>query len=209
MYIGNCNPRFMRSTMDKIPFSKELTDQSKLPMGLVIQPLAKSKKEEVAIQVVENQGGGEEDGPVRCTRCRAYINPWCTFIQGGSRFVCNICSHSNQVPSWYFSNVDMSGRRLDVDQRPELRYGSVEFKVPADYYSPNRKPTPLNYVFAIDVSAQAIRSGMVEACCQALKHTLYGDSHLDDTNRLMPENRIALLTFDKSVQFYNLSVSFE
>ncbi|KAI9493869.1 hypothetical protein BDB00DRAFT_821063 [Zychaea mexicana] len=196
---GNCNPRFMRSTMDKIPHSKELADQSKLPMGLVIQPLAKPKKEEVPIQVVD-QG---EEGPVRCTRCRAYINPWCTFAQGGSHFICNICSHSNQVPSWYFANVDMSGRRIDVDQRPELRYGSVEFRVPADYHS-QRKPAPLSYVFAIDVSAQAVRSGMLQACCDALKHTLYGASGQGDS-RLASGNRIGLITFDRSVQFYNLS----
>lgn len=106
------------------------------------------------------------------------------------------------VPSWYFSNLDMSGRRVDIDQRPELRYGSVEFAVPADYNS-SRTPAPLNYVFAIDVSAQAVKSGMVQAACNAIRHALYGSS----TSKLAAGNKIGLLTFDRSVHFYNLAVS--
>lgn len=101
MNIGNCNPRYMRSSMDKIPFSKDLLDTSKLPLGLVVQPLAKPKKDEVPIQVVDL---GEE-GPIRCNRCRAYISPWCTFTHGGSRFECSICSHSNEGIECVLMNV--------------------------------------------------------------------------------------------------------
>jgi len=34
-------------------------------------------------------------GPIRCTRCRAYINPFVLFIDGGRQFRCNLCSHIN------------------------------------------------------------------------------------------------------------------
>ncbi|KAI8073006.1 Sec23/Sec24 trunk domain-containing protein [Gongronella butleri] len=197
---GNANPRFMRATTDKIPMTKDLADTSKLPLALVVHPLAKRRSDEVAIQVVDH---GEE-GPVRCSRCRAYISPWCVFIQGGARFVCSICSHANDVPSWYFSNTDMSGRRVDIEQRPELRYGSVEFEVPKDYHS-TRAPAPLSYVFAIDVSAQALQTGMVNAACEAIKFALYASSL--DQFKLAPENKIGILTFDKSVHFYNLHAS--
>lgn len=194
---GNCNPRFMRSTVDRMPFSKDLADRSKLTLGLIVQPLAKTRADEVGIQVV-NHG---EEGPIRCTRCRAYINPWCIFTHGGSKFECNVCAHSNDVPEWYFSNIDMSGRRVDANERPELRYGSVEFEVPKDYYSA-RTPAPLSYVFALDVSIQAVQSGMLQAVCEALKSALYdanGDSKFG--------NRIGIITFDKGVHFYNLTVS--
>lgn len=98
----------------------------------------------------------------------------------------------------------MSGRRIDIDQRPELRYGSVDFQVPQDYNSA-RKPAPLSYVFAIDVSASATQSGMVKACCEALKIALY--SNTSEHPKLTSANKIGILTYDKSVQFYNLHVS--
>ncbi|EIE80858.1 hypothetical protein RO3G_05563 [Rhizopus delemar RA 99-880] len=196
-FFGNCNPRFMRSTVDRVPFSKDLADKSKLPLGLVIQPLAKLRSDEVDIQAVDH---GSE-GPVRCTRCRAYINPWCVFTHGGARFECNLCLYSNEVPSWYFANVDMSGRRIDANERPELRYGSVEFEVPKEYYS-TRQPVPLNYVFALDVSVLAIQTGMLQAVCEGLKAALY-----DEQGNAKLNNRIGIITFDKDVQFFNLHAS--
>ncbi|CEP15982.1 hypothetical protein [Parasitella parasitica] len=193
---GNCNPRFMRATVDRIPSSKDLADKSKLPLGLVVQPLAKLHPEEVGIQVV-NHG---QEGPIRCSRCRAYVNPWCVFTHGGAKFECNICAHSNPVPDWYFANVDMSGRRIDVNERPELRYGSVEFQVTKDYHSKDRPPTPLNYVFCFDVSIQATQSGMLQSVCEALKQALY-----DGQGNPRLNNKIGIITFNKDVHFYNLA----
>lgn len=89
---GNCNPRFMRTVTNSIPRNKELADVAALPLGLVVQPLAALSREEDPIQAVDHG----PDGPVRCTRCKAYINPWCIFIQGGNRFMCNICGHSSE-----------------------------------------------------------------------------------------------------------------
>ncbi|KAI9470827.1 MAG: hypothetical protein EXX96DRAFT_585864 [Benjaminiella poitrasii] len=195
---GNCNPRFMRSTVDRIPSTKDLAEKSKLPLALIVQPLAKQRKDEVSIQVIQHTGS--EEGPIRCSRCRAYINPWCVFTHGGARFECNICQHSNEVPAWYFANVDMSGRRIDINERPELRYGSVEFEVTKDYFSKDRAPAPLSYVFAIDVSIQAIQSGMLQSVCEALKQALY-----DPAGNPLMSNRVGIITFNKDVHFYNLT----
>ena len=35
-------------------------------------------------------------GPTRCNRCKAYMNPFCRFIDGGRRYVCPICQCSNE-----------------------------------------------------------------------------------------------------------------
>lgn len=32
-----------------------------------------------------------EGGPVRCSRCKAYINPFMKFIDQGRKFICNFC----------------------------------------------------------------------------------------------------------------------
>ncbi|KAH8548192.1 hypothetical protein BGW37DRAFT_523629 [Umbelopsis sp. PMI_123] len=194
---GNCNPRFMRSVTNSMPRNKELADVSALPMGLVVQPLAALAREEDPIQVVDH---GPE-GPVRCTRCKAYINPWCTFTQGGNRFICNICGHNSEVPPSYFSNLDVSGRRMDLDQRPELKFGSVEFDVPDLYYS-SRTPASISHLFAIDVSANAIKSGMTATVCEALRKSLYD---IDPSSSLLPKDaRIGIMTYDYGVHFYNV-----
>lgn len=60
----------------------------------------------------------------------------------------------------YFSHLDATGRRIDLDQRPELTKGSVEFVAPTEYMV--RPPMPPLYFFLIDVSLSAVRSGMLE-----------------------------------------------
>lgn len=56
--------------------------------------------------------------------------------------------------------MDANGRRCDLDQRPELSKGSVEFVAPTEYMV--RPPMPPSYFFVIDVSVSAVRSGLLE-----------------------------------------------
>jgi protein transport protein SEC24 len=120
---GNSNPKFMRSTLYKLPVTEELANNSQLPMALVIQPLAKLSEKDTPIPLVDHG----ENGPIRCNRCKGYINPLCTFVDGGRRFVCSLCQFANEVPDSYFCNLDMMGRRMDLESRPELLYGTCEF----------------------------------------------------------------------------------
>ncbi|KAJ1673824.1 COPII coat Sec23p-Sfb3p heterodimer component, partial [Spiromyces aspiralis] len=194
---GNCNPRFMRMSAYNVPVSEGLQNTAKIPIGLLVQPLARLEPGEEPIQVVDFS----EEGPIRCARCKSYINPYYTFVNGGKSFVCNICRHENDVPSDYFCNLDMSGRRLDWETRPELRHGSIEFLATKDFIS--RPPVPASYVFAIDVSWQSIQSRMLEACVTAIKDILYGGEGLP------PLTKFGLITYDRHVHFYNLSSSLE
>jgi hypothetical protein len=95
----------------------------------------------------------------------------------------------------------MSGRRTDYEYRPELRNGTVEYIVPEDYWA--KKPQPIHYLFAVDVSLNAVQSGMLASFCQGLSSILYGD---DAANRLPEGAKIGLVTFDRSMHFYNLKV---
>ncbi|KAF9185975.1 COPII coat Sec23p-Sfb3p heterodimer component [Haplosporangium sp. Z 767] len=197
---GNCNPRFFRMTTYNIPNSEDLLETSKLPMGLVIQPLAKLRADEAPIETVDF---GDE-GPARCRRCKAYINPFMIFTSGGQRFICNMCLFENEIDPNYFCNLDMNGRRLDLDQRPELRSGTIEFAVPKEYW--NKTPAPAAYVFAIDVSWNAIQSGMLIQCIAGIKSAIWD---ADGVSKLAPGAQIGILTYDKTVHFYNLSSTLE
>lgn len=60
----------------------------------------------------------------------------------------------------YYCALDANGRRCDIDQRPELCKGSVDFVASTEYMV--RPPMPPLYFFLIDVSVSAVRSGLLE-----------------------------------------------
>lgn len=108
---------------------------------------------------------------------------------------------------------------MDLDQRPELRLGSVDFLVGKEYFvqensllpgSAPREPTPMNYIFAIDVSWTAGRCGLVSQVVEGLKELLYPvqvEGEPEKKSSMPVGARIAIMTFDKTVQFFNLKVS--
>ncbi|KAI9097181.1 Sec23/Sec24 trunk domain-containing protein [Phlyctochytrium arcticum] len=196
---GNCNPRFLRLTTYNIPCTEELANVTAVPLGVIIQPLAMLNYDEEPVEVVDFG----EAGPIRCNRCKAYINPYFKFMEGGSKFMCNLCEFVNEVPPEYFMNLDMSGRRQDISRRPELRKGTVEFVATKEYCAHPAKPA--SYVLAIDVSWNAIQSGMLTAAIHGIRELLLDDS----SQSLPPGTKVGIITFDKSVHFYNLKPTLE
>ncbi|KDN43108.1 hypothetical protein K437DRAFT_274996 [Tilletiaria anomala UBC 951] len=317
---GNSNPKYMRLSTYSLPATDELAAASQLPIALVVQPLAQLRADEGAVPLV----ACPESGPPRCKKCRAYINPWFVFIEGGQKYLCNLCGAATECPPDYFCNLDMSGRRVDFDMRDELKFGTVEFEVPKEYWAiqakpphsallpvapassitetarltpkpphelgasggaaqsaaaaaaaPNtplsasftgstlgmsgnpgaaaklatkaasdalsninsfalsgpggaggrtivRAPRPMTYLFAIDVSFSAVRSGMLKAVIDSIHECLYGSAaqqngdaeHADGDGAgsgfgLPHGSRVAFVTFDRSLHFWNLQASLD
>ncbi|KAL1832802.1 hypothetical protein DCAR_0102826 [Daucus carota subsp. sativus] len=193
MYPLNCNSRYLRLATSAIPNSQSLASRWHLPLGAVVCPLAEAPTgEEVPIVNFATTG------IVRCKRCRTYINPYVTFTDGGRKWQCNICTLLNEVPGDYFAPLDAGGRRIDLDKRPELVKGSVEFVAPTEYMV--RPPMPPLYFFLIDVSISAVRSGVIEVVAQTIKSCL-------DTLPGYPRTQIGFITFDSTIQFYNMKSS--
>lgn len=191
---GNCNPRYMRMTMYNIPCTNDLQTTSHIPFGVIIQPLADPGPGEEFVPVIDFGGSG----PLRCHRCRTYINPFVHFTNGGKQYMCKMCDYNNEVPSHYFSPLDFNGKRHDIASRPELSRGTVEYEVSQvpDYVL--RPLSPLKMLFAIDVSYVSISSGMFDVCVQSIRNIL----------ATIPEGsttRVGIMTYDTSVHFYNLS----
>lgn len=83
--------------------------QSHLPLAAIITPLAQGHPEEDPLPLIDC---GPE-GPTRCTRCRAYINPFVRFVDNDpsrTAFLCNLCG----------ARGTMSEDRARQLQRPEL-----------------------------------------------------------------------------------------
>jgi protein transport protein SEC24 len=151
------------------------------------------------------------------------------------------------VPPEYFAHLDVNGRRLDLEQRPELLRGTVDMIVPKDYWVQDppessssstattpRPPQPLHYIFAIDVSCDISRRRgppnepqephahpMLREVTRSLKELIYGtesDENAEATEgeteptrkgSLPPGAKIAIVTFDKVVHFYNLKAGLD
>lgn len=202
---GNSSPKYARLTLNNIPTTSDFLGSTGLPLGMVLQPLALLDPGEQPIPVLDFG----DIGPPRCRRCRAYINPFMTFKSGGNKFVCNMCTFPNDVPPEYFSPTDPSGVRVDRLQRPELMMGTVEFLVPKEYW--NKEPVGLQLLFLIDASQDAVNRGFLKGVCRGILEALYGDeneepSEEEDSRRIPEGSTIGIVTFDREVQFYNLSV---
>ncbi|XP_034715292.1 protein transport protein Sec24C isoform X3 [Etheostoma cragini] len=198
---GNASPRFVRCTAYNVPCTADMAKQSQVPLAAVIKPLATLPPDETPPYLVDHG----EAGPVRCNRCKAYMCPYMQFIEGGRRFQCGFCSCVTEVPPHYFQHLDHTGKRVDCYDRPELSLGSYEFVATVDYCKNNKIPQPPAFIFLIDVSYNAVKSGMVNIVCQELK-TL-----LDFLPRENPEMdsvvRVGFVTYNKVLHFYNVKAS--
>ncbi|XP_073159429.1 protein transport protein SEC24 C-like isoform X1 [Henckelia pumila] len=188
---GNCSPRYMRSTINQIPCTVDLLSTSAMQLALLVQPLALPHPSEEAIQVVDFG----ENGPVRCSRCKGYINPFMKFIDQGRRFICNFCGFTDETPRDYHCNLGPDGRRRDADERPELCRGTVDFVASKEYMV--RDPMPAVFFFLIDVSMNAIQTGATAAACSAINQVI---ADLPEGPRTM----VGIATFDSTIHFYNL-----
>lgn len=214
---GNASPKYARLTLNCIPSSHEQLAATGLPLSLVLQPLAKQSSGENPIRVLDFG----ETGPPRCRRCRAYINPFMIFSNGGNRMTCNLCGHPNEVGAEYFAPTDPSGVRVDRLTRPELTLGTCEFLVPKEYWS--KEPVGMRYLFLIDVSAESCTRGFLQGVCDGILAALYDkDDEKDETNgeddtkgeptskasKIPVGAKVGFITFDREVHFYNVANAF-
>ncbi|KAL8474498.1 hypothetical protein ACS0TY_031090 [Phlomoides rotata] len=188
---GNSSPRYMRCTINQIPCTIDLLSTSAMQLALLVQPLALPHPSEEPIHVVDFG----ENGPVRCSRCKGYINPFVKFIDQGRRFICNLCGFTDETPRDYHCNLGPDGRRRDADERPELCRGTVEFVASKEYMV--RDPMPAVFFFLIDVSMNAIQTGATAAACSAINQVI---ADLPKGPRTM----VGIATFDSTIHFYNL-----
>ncbi|NXA52983.1 SC24B protein, partial [Nothocercus julius] len=179
----NCSPDSFRCTLTNIPQTQALLNKAKLPLGLLLHPF----RDLTQLPVITSST------IVRCRSCRTYINPFVSFIDQ-RRWKCNLCYRVNDVPEEFMYNP-LTRSYGEPHKRPEVQNSTVEFIASSDYML--RPPQPAVYLFVFDVSHNAVEAGYLTIVCQALLENLDklpGDSR----------TRIGFITFDSTVQFYNL-----
>lgn len=90
-----------------------------------------------------------------------------------------------------------TGQQTDRYSRLELNHGCVDFVAPAEYTI--RPPQPPVYVFVIDISFQAVQTGMIGVVADAIKDSL--DKIPNEDGR----TKVAFITTDGAVGFHKLS----
>ena len=181
----NKYPENFACTTNVVPASSNLLSKLKIPFGLVIQPF-KNLGDEIPIV----------SPPIpRCKVCRTYVNPYAQLNDGGRRWKCNICSRLNDMPADYFYGED--GRRIpfDVSSRPELNSALIEYLAPSEYTT--RPPQAAMYLYLIDVSYNAVQSGMVKMTCKILEEEL-------DKIRGDKRASLGIICFDSKLYYFNL-----
>ncbi|GAA5821474.1 hypothetical protein JCM3770_000918 [Rhodotorula araucariae] len=186
----NADPSYQRMTMNAVPTTNSLLQKSKVPLALILTPYRSLKPGDPEVPVVS------DTVIARCRRCRTYINPYVTFIEGGQRWKCCMCNLSNEVPQLFDWDQDKN-EPADRYARHELNSSVVEFVAPTEYMV--RAPQPPIYVFVIDVSYSAVTTGMVATAARTL---------LESLDRLPNEDsrtKIAIIGVDSCLHFFTLA----
>ncbi|CAK9297142.1 unnamed protein product [Gordionus sp. m RMFG-2023] len=192
----NCSPRFIRSTLYCAPCTQDMIKSTSIPMALTITPFAEMHQSESPLPIIDFGAMG----PVRCNRCKAYMSSFMQFNDGGRKFYCPFCKTNTEVPPEYYNHLDYNGKRVDLSIRPELYCGSFEMIATKEYCKNNEFPSPPAIIFLIDVSYNAINSGMVALLCQNMKNLLF--TIKNNGEELGNKLRIGIITYDKMIHFY-------
>jgi len=182
----------MRLTTDLVPSTSALLQSSGIPLALVVKPYGELPSGE---EIPTSSFG--KHAIVRCSFCRAYVNPFVTFKRNGTEWECNFCQSNNKTDSYYYSPTDEQGIRADMEERAELHSGSVDFIATDEYMS--RPPMPPTFVFMFDVSQPAVESGYLRMAAETIKGIIEEDA-LPGGER----TRVCFLAFDKQLHFFNL-----
>lgn len=143
------------------------------------------------------------DGPIRCRRCRAYVNPRFQFMYD-SKVICNLCHIKTQVPNEQLVPIGPNGQRVDPQDKPELTLGSVDFLVPNSYNVSQTQPSmPLHYVFLLDITAFANENKSSLAAIEGIR------SSIDYMRENQPKCKVAIIAFDEWIRFFNLRSDLE
>lgn len=161
----------------------------------------------------------QSGGPVRCDRCKSYVNCFVTWGKNGDIWNCNFCGMVNTTAPSYRCPINGSGERVDLGSRPELCYGSVDLITTPSYcVRPIQEPI---YVFIVDMSPAAFQCGytksLMDTIIQVIEATTqvppdfvgYQDTY-DSFSNMPPlpggfKSKVGIVTFDKEVTFYRFS----
>ena len=189
----NSSSDYISTTSSIFPKDTKTLSQLSIPMSISLCPM---KNTGIEIPFVNY----EENNIPRCPNrnCRAYMNPFVKFIEGGEKWICNLCGQINDTEDFYYSDVDKNGIRLDVNQKPELCCGSYEFFANKSYWKKGKGPTEAMFILAFETSMGAIENGFFMACVESVKEVINNENFYNGK-----KVKIAIMTYNSGIDFYS------
>ena len=194
----NCSKEYISLTTEIFPSNNIILSQSNLPLGISICPMKNTQNELPLIDYGSH-------GIPRCpnTKCRGYLNPFVKFIEGGEKWVCNLCGQINNTEEYYYCDVDKNGIRTDINTKTELSCGSYEFVANSSYWKKGKTPTQAFFIFLLETSFSAIDNGFLSACVESIKDVVNNELFYNGNNV-----KIAIISYNQSVDFYSYNDKF-
>ena len=189
----NCSSEYISTSSNIFPSNIETLSKLSLPITISLCPM---KNTGLSLPLINY---GEHNIP-RCPNrdCRAYLNPFVKFINGGEKWICNLCGQINNTEEYYYCDVDKNGERLDINQKEELCCGSYEFFANKSYWKKGKNPTEAMFFFIFETSMGAIDNGFFNACVESVKDVINNESFYNGNNIKM-----SIITYNIGVDFYS------
>ena len=151
----NSSCRFIRPTLNSVPISQSLINETNLLFGICVQPFTEIPDYEEPIPIVQTK-----DSIFRCKQCKSYINNKYNIsysAQSQQVAICNLCQYENVLDS-NVPGIKMEYLNSDYANCPELVKPTIDFVAPTNFKA-SRLFVP-HYLFMIDISENSFQLGL-------------------------------------------------
>lgn len=198
-FMRNASEKFVRASCYKLPQKESWINKFHFDFSLTFNPLFEDPARE------DSEAPGAETIPFldktsekifRCERCGAFVNPFFEFLEGGSKYKCNLCSMTNPVPDFYRTYLSS----LAAQSLPAFETSSAVCDLLVNESYKMAKFERQNVLIALEFSVRSLSNGSYMHALNSLESTL--ESLADDIN-------IGLCLFDSGVTFFDVDAEEE
>ena len=172
----NSSCRFIRPTLNSIPISQSLLNETNLLFGICVQPFAEIPEYETSIPKVESG-----NNIFRCRQCNSYINNKYNIsfsAQNKQVAICNLCQYENEL------DINKPGIKSDYlnsdySNCPELTKPTVDFIAPTNFKA--SKIFVPHYLFMIDISETSFQLGLPSYVINSIQSNLESVHNMENS----------------------------
>ena len=192
----NSSQNYISCSSEIFPSNEETYSKLGIPISLSLTPITNPDiQDNISIPLINY---GSNNIP-RCKNqnCEAFINPFVKIVENEEKWICNFCDEENEIEDYFFYDLNNKNEKLELENKPELCYGSYEFEANKSYYKKNKSPTRAFFMFLFETSVSSINSGFLDASIEGVKDAINNKIFYNGN-----DFNISIITYDTNVNFY-------